>query len=644
MSQSKRRINWYRAALGIMALLTIMTPFAGHAEGPQTTGSSWTYVMYYPFSGDSFSDKWHFYGDPTWGTTDHRVFEGSESLWCARSGSQGRDPAVSEYANNMNAWAAYGPFDLSDALEAEWIFRRWISSESGRDTLTWGASVDGANYRYWDADVVSGQHEVWQKEVFDLSNVYEYGNLCGRPQVWVALWFQSNGSVTGAGAFIDLMRIRKLVPDLTERCHLPLVARQLRVSEPLASRLIHSSEEGTVEHPSGASIYVPEGAVPPKSDGSEGEMLFTIERGGPTDMGVSTSMPDPAMGSVGNVYYMTPEGFTLVKPVRVTLPLPAGFDTESNQVSILEWDAAAESWVNRGGITNSEGTAVYADMMHLSTVWLVSDPDRYKAKGALTMWRQRNRSFTCCISGYDLKYPEKDGELFYASNYSHRVSAHNDDPVLMGDTQWLLPQGSYTIQIEVWEKPQGSGWQPEVSLGYFERNVSISNPVQWSQSSGGYDRGTTTPVDLVGSALTPGRPGCVGTPSASVGIGPLNFRLEWNLRCDLDLWVVDPCGNRIFWGDDRQTCGSGTGQLDLDNKCSNLVLGRPENIFWQGTPAPGQYRVYVDPYENCGARPAASFTLRTWVRGQATTSRGQVNLPATRNQPDDQILVKTIQY
>lgn len=46
--------------------------------------------------------------------------------------------------------------------------------------------------------------------VLDLSNVYTLGDLRGRPQVWVALLFDTDPSINYAeGAYVDNMLVRK---------------------------------------------------------------------------------------------------------------------------------------------------------------------------------------------------------------------------------------------------------------------------------------------------------------------------------------------------------------------------------------------------------------------------------------------------
>lgn len=75
--------------------------------------------------------------------------------------------------------------------------------------------------------------------------------------------------------------------------------------------------------------------------------------------------------------------------------------------------------------------------------------------------------------------------------------------------------------------------------------------------------------------------------------GDLRINLQWYTRTDLDLHVIDPCGNEIYFSKRKATCNGGTGILDLD---ANALIGtttRPqENIYWL-KPASGTYTVKV---------------------------------------------------
>lgn len=75
--------------------------------------------------------------------------------------------------------------------------------------------------------------------------------------------------------------------------------------------------------------------------------------------------------------------------------------------------------------------------------------------------------------------------------------------------------------------------------------------------------------------------------------GKLTIILAWDDRNDLDLSVVCPGGDRLFFNH-RQACG---GVLDVDaNESVRTADVQPvENIFF-AQPAPGEYYVTVDPY------------------------------------------------
>lgn len=75
--------------------------------------------------------------------------------------------------------------------------------------------------------------------------------------------------------------------------------------------------------------------------------------------------------------------------------------------------------------------------------------------------------------------------------------------------------------------------------------------------------------------------------------GDFRVNLQWYSKTDLDLHVIDPCGNEISFSKRRATCSGGPGNLDLD---ANALIGtttRPqENVYWT-TPAKGTYTIKV---------------------------------------------------
>eukprot|EP00315_Gephyrocapsa_oceanica_P002691 CAMPEP_0185317098 /NCGR_PEP_ID=MMETSP1363-20130426/45903_1 /TAXON_ID=38817 /ORGANISM="Gephyrocapsa oceanica, Strain RCC1303" /LENGTH=747 /DNA_ID=CAMNT_0027915341 /DNA_START=172 /DNA_END=2415 /DNA_ORIENTATION=+ len=80
--------------------------------------------------------------------------------------------------------------------------------------------------------------------------------------------------------------------------------------------------------------------------------------------------------------------------------------------------------------------------------------------------------------------------------------------------------------------------------------------------------------------------------------GDVRISLMWNDYSDLDLHIVAPGGERIFYGHRRSACG---GWLDVD---ANVVWARAtakpvENVFWPEGGAPsGEYKVIVQSYRD----------------------------------------------
>lgn len=89
-----------------------------------------------------------------------------------------------------------------------------------------------------------------------------------------------------------------------------------------------------------------------------------------------------------------------------------------------------------------------------------------------------------------------------------------------------------------------------------------------------------------------------------VGNGDVEVTLTMTEATDLDLYVVDPTGVVIYYGNQGGFSG---GQLDLDANaaCSSNLGVNNEHIFWPRGQAPaGTYTVRVSNFESCiGGRP-----------------------------------------
>ena len=105
--------------------------------------------------------------------------------------------------------------------------------------------------------------------------------------------------------------------------------------------------------------------------------------------------------------------------------------------------------------------------------------------------------------------------------------------------------------------------------------------------------------------------------------GDVQISLEWKNINDLDLHVIDPAGERIFY---QHRASASGGFLDVDMNAGGQFSARPvENVYWPERGAPrGTYKVQVIHFANHGARDPTQFTVRVINKGQSTYYRGYI--------------------
>ena len=105
-----------------------------------------------------------------------------------------------------------------------------------------------------------------------------------------------------------------------------------------------------------------------------------------------------------------------------------------------------------------------------------------------------------------------------------------------------------------------------------------------------------------------------------VGTGDVQVTLTWDADSDVDLHVVEPGGDEIYWGNPSSTSG---GTLDLDSNAACRLDGvRNENITWPAGAAPrGTYTVRVNYWAACDVA-ATNYTVRINSDGSTRTFSG----------------------
>jgi hypothetical protein len=104
------------------------------------------------------------------------------------------------------------------------------------------------------------------------------------------------------------------------------------------------------------------------------------------------------------------------------------------------------------------------------------------------------------------------------------------------------------------------------------------------------------------------------------GTGDVRITLVWSAEVDLDLHVLDPCGDEIYYASDSSLCNDSPGELDVDNTSGGP--GSVENVFWPANGAPtGTYEYWVECFSGCDSQPA-NYTISQTVQGQRTSFSG----------------------
>jgi hypothetical protein len=192
---------------------------SGWSNVEQTTvlpSPGWHTITGQDFEGD-FPGVWDVWDDT--GTKKHHwnkrtclPYAGSYSGWSVGGGAGGAFlPWGSDYPPNADSWMRYGPFGLEEAIAGELRFKLWLHTEFNEDEAEYifrGASVDGVHFQGYK---IMGNTQGWVDTKLDLSDIPEYGNLLGKPQVWVAIVFISDNDAETypVGSYVDNIILRE---------------------------------------------------------------------------------------------------------------------------------------------------------------------------------------------------------------------------------------------------------------------------------------------------------------------------------------------------------------------------------------------------------------------------------------------------
>ncbi len=108
---------------------------------------------------------------------------------------------------------------------------------------------------------------------------------------------------------------------------------------------------------------------------------------------------------------------------------------------------------------------------------------------------------------------------------------------------------------------------------------------------------------------------------AGAKTGAIQVSLFWDNTNDLDLHVLTPTGEEIFFSHRRSAEG---GELDVDRNVNGETREAIENVYFPASAVrPGRYVVAVDHYRNHGSPDPTPFRVRVVVDGKETRLRPQ---------------------
>jgi hypothetical protein len=98
--------------------------------------------------------------------------------------------------------------------------------------------------------------------------------------------------------------------------------------------------------------------------------------------------------------------------------------------------------------------------------------------------------------------------------------------------------------------------------------------------------------------------------------GDVQITLEWYSTADLDLHVLDPDGDEI-WFDNSRVASGGELDVDANGPCFTATSSPLENVYWPwGGAPPGEYEVYVEYFSECLGEGAVDYQVIVRVDGE----------------------------
>lgn len=192
------------------------------------------------------------------------------------------------------------------------------------------------------------------------------------------------------------------------------------------------------------------------------------------------------------------------------------------------------------------------------------------------------------------------------------------------DVLTIISGGSSTLDL-TWDNPYFRVYISSDDQGFFFLDLpqaTNESPLLLSFSTIQLDGDTeeiSLQIEQTDGAIS--EPTIIPVTTLAVGTGEVQVSVSWDQPVDLDLALVEPDGELIFWNNTNSNNG---GMLDLDSNPACTIDGvNNENISYEGsTPPSGNYTVIVDLFAACGVVDPINYTVTVRANGNVQTFTG----------------------
>ncbi len=222
----------------------------------------------------------------------------------------------------------------------------------------------------------------------------------------------------------------------------------------------------------------------------------------------------------------------------------------------------------------------------------------------------------------------RTGAVPPASGGPDATTADSGTVVNGGSSLVSLLAAAPAKRVYVWVRANGEVldgyWDVELPASRTDIRIQVTIAQQADRVATAFD----CIYALVDASGRVGAPATAAVRIVPVGTGDIQISVSWDRPTDVDLHVVEPSGEEIYFGHDVASSG---GNLDLDSNAGCGIDGvNNENVTWPSGRAPrGRYIVRVTYWSSCG-EPATNYVVTIQRGGAPETFRGTLTGDGTR--------------